>query len=624
MAVPERLGGVRRAWPAAAAAVLTLVTWPVRSLTPGVGLDQSWHIALHLAADQRIAWGPDLVFSYGPLGFLDVPELVVSGLLTSLALTWTALLVFLTSLAIILAARRSFPWPVGVILALVFGCLAFQNQEYIALAAFLWAALAIGGDIPPRSGPLMVAASGVLAAAGVLVKVNSGAVALVVLAVAAWWLRPLRWRALALYASSAAATFLVLWVAVVGSPAYIPSWLRGSLQIAGGFSGAMFADEGDRGWEIPAFIVLVAALAALVWLWGDGRLGRGRSLCLAAIAAVFGFTSFKHGFVRHDFGHSPFTLLCLMVAPVAFAWRGAARASAALALVVAGGLVAARSADSDWSPPFRTLFDPVGHVRDAVDQARLMASGARRDGAIARTRADFAAGLAVPHEMIARIGDGTVHVDPYETSVVFAYGLRWRPVPTLQAYDAVTRDLDGRAAAFVSGAHAPEWIIDQVRARVWSLRRETESPEYQVAVICHYRAVEDNGAWRLLRRTANRCGPARPLASTEVRSAGQTVEVPAPPSPGDLVYARFDAPTPLGWRLRNALYRPARMPTMLVDGQVFARFPLATAAGSFPLRVPATVGFGPDYGIPRAARAIVLADLPRPFRVTFFSVPVAR
>src|SRR5690349_5730933 len=42
-------------------------------LPPGVaqeGLDASWVQALHVAVEQRLAFGTDIVFTYGPLGFV--------------------------------------------------------------------------------------------------------------------------------------------------------------------------------------------------------------------------------------------------------------------------------------------------------------------------------------------------------------------------------------------------------------------------------------------------------------------------------------------------------------------------------------------------------------------------
>ena len=64
------------------ALVVALVTWPVLSLTPGVGLDPSWEVALQMATQRGFDWGTQVIFSYGPLGFLSVPLTMCAELTT--------------------------------------------------------------------------------------------------------------------------------------------------------------------------------------------------------------------------------------------------------------------------------------------------------------------------------------------------------------------------------------------------------------------------------------------------------------------------------------------------------------------------------------------------------------
>lgn len=58
-------------WQRALVAVIAAVIfWPQPSVDPSVGLDPSWQAGLALARIDHIAWGRELVFTYGPLGFL--------------------------------------------------------------------------------------------------------------------------------------------------------------------------------------------------------------------------------------------------------------------------------------------------------------------------------------------------------------------------------------------------------------------------------------------------------------------------------------------------------------------------------------------------------------------------
>ena len=56
-------------------AVTAILTWPVLTLVPTGNLEESWHAGLYLANQQGVHFGSDLAFTYGPLGFLDYPEL---------------------------------------------------------------------------------------------------------------------------------------------------------------------------------------------------------------------------------------------------------------------------------------------------------------------------------------------------------------------------------------------------------------------------------------------------------------------------------------------------------------------------------------------------------------------
>lgn len=38
------------------------------------GLDQSWQFALNHFVHTQFKFGPDLIFTYGPLGFVEVPQ----------------------------------------------------------------------------------------------------------------------------------------------------------------------------------------------------------------------------------------------------------------------------------------------------------------------------------------------------------------------------------------------------------------------------------------------------------------------------------------------------------------------------------------------------------------------
>jgi hypothetical protein len=262
---------------------VAVVTWPVAGVIPVIGIDMSWRIGLAMAARDRMSWGDDLLFTYGPLGFLENPLLVSTPGLV-LALLWTFALQALMALSIILAGNRSFPWPVGVALAFAAGIVGFDNRETLAMIVFLWAAMAIAGDVGPRLGRVLVPVGGAVSALALLDKFNVGVVCILLTALAVPWLAPGRWRALAVASGAFLATFLVMWLALGGSLDEIVPWLRGTAELGSGFSAGMPVEDPSRAWEYPVFAVGVAGLAVGAWLY-SARLSRGRAVCLAVVGA---------------------------------------------------------------------------------------------------------------------------------------------------------------------------------------------------------------------------------------------------------------------------------------------------------------------------------------------------
>ena len=77
---------------AALAALVALVSWPLGSdLDPRLDADGAWEIGLRQALHDGLDYGPDVLFTYGPLGFLHVPLLVYPWS-ARLAFAWWALM----------------------------------------------------------------------------------------------------------------------------------------------------------------------------------------------------------------------------------------------------------------------------------------------------------------------------------------------------------------------------------------------------------------------------------------------------------------------------------------------------------------------------------------------------
>jgi hypothetical protein len=585
-ALPSPPRGVRWALLALAAAAVNVLTWPVATLAPGTGLDPSWQIALHLAAERRMAFGDEIGFTYGPLGFLVVPQLVTSGT-GAVAFAATFLIRTALVLAVLVAARRAFgSLPVGLAVTYALAALVLEIVEMAGLLALLVGLLLVQTPVRGRAGRLVAAGLGAGAGTLLLVKFNVGTLAVLATLTAAVFQAGRRRTGVACWAAGFAGAVAVLWPATGNAPGDLWTWLSWSVSISAGWTGATMLEQpgGGRDWEDPAYLLTALALLALAAVGTRGR-DPARRAAVLGLLAVGLWVTYKHGFVRHD-PHAVFSFAVLATLPVAVLWRGTALRAAALALVVLGTVFTVRSAGLGTAP----VLSPEGKPGRFADQVALLADGGDRRAAIAAAKEAVRAQLGVDPALVAAAGTEGVHVAPHEVSAAWAYGLRWDPVPHFQSFSTWTPALDRVNARHLRGPGAPRYVLREDIARYDGHNPLWESPAENLALICGYRQVRAAGRWELLERTGDRCGPARPAGDTTTR-VGAFTPVPAA-GPGEVVWAEADR-RPGPWeRLRALVYKPERMPEFRLRPDtglgLTARIPAALLGGPLVLRGPVT------------------------------------
>src|ERR1700761_3460714 len=96
--------------------IVALLGWQVGFQTPGPGLDPSWNAGLAMAVDQGLHFGREVVFTYGPLGFLNSRLVWISGLGVARFLYAAGLYLFFC-VGLVWALRRALPTTAAIVLA---------------------------------------------------------------------------------------------------------------------------------------------------------------------------------------------------------------------------------------------------------------------------------------------------------------------------------------------------------------------------------------------------------------------------------------------------------------------------------------------------------------------------
>jgi hypothetical protein len=603
-----------------AAALVTLASWPVvGNLWPRLDLDGSWEIALRQALHDGLDFGPDLVFTYGPLGWLREPLLVYP---------WSARLAFAYGVVVHFALCASLIWGLRralgslLVAALVAVLLAgAMAQEPTLVIGFTGAVALVGGFARGRWTAVLALGLGVLAGIELLSKLSTG-ITLAALGVVAV-LAPAERRRLGAgaFAGGAAGALVLGWLATGQSLGAVDDYLRGSYEIVSGYSEAMYFEDPNAGWEYWAAFVVIGLGYAIVLRASELRPRRTR-LGFLALWTLLAFTTFKAGFVRHDPSHANIFFASLLGGIVAFGWVPARRTTVWLT-----GLLLVTTLFASYRVDPANLIEPFARAGRLVDQARLLADGGATRTAIAEARAGRLPFEQLSPELLAEARRGTVHIEPVESGMAWVQRLRWRPQPVFQTYSAYTSELDQRNAEAIRSPDAADRILreDGVYLDRGNPIRSPliDAPATYRAMLCHYRAGKVVAPWIVLERTSPRCGTPRPLAQTTAK-LGEPARIPPAPDANSVVFVRIDGIGVSGLEhLRTALYRA--LPRAIgFDGNRTFRLPPGTAAGGLVLRVPPQADFPAPYALDQGTETLTLTRaLDRDeVRLRFFAMPI--
>jgi hypothetical protein len=606
----QALGALERAGPGVTLGLgllVALLTWPGRGTNLIGGLDPSWHAALHLAAQRGLHFGSDLVFSYGPLGYLFVPEPYLGR--SSLAALFVGAAVHVSLCTILVrCARRAFP--LGVAFGLAY--LAARVSSWLDVPELtVFIAFAVGVEIiwRGRHSPVpawVIVALGALAGPAALGKINTGVVVVGLGLVASAFAHRPWWRGIGVYVSSASGGALLAWLISGQRIEDVVPFVRHSTDIVLGYSAAMGVRIDVLQGLLFAAGICMAILAAVAIRvteeWPpSARIG------LALLGATLAFAAWKTGFTRWHFQFF-FATALLALFPLMLGRLAAATGSWAFV-----GLLLAFVATSGGNPV--TLLDPVRSFGAARDFVEIAVNRERRAIAVAANHSEMQRAYALSREAQELLEGGTVHTDTVETGVMWVYPhLDWVPYPVFQSFLAYTPDLDALNGAALAAADGPEFLI---RGRAYGTDNRFvwwETPRAILEVLCRYREVHADEIWQILQRGDSGCGLERPIGEVTARP-GQEIAVPRAGA-GELVVARVHGLEPtLGDRVITFLLRGPEWKVTINDTQTFRMVP-AHAGGPLVMSVPASVGYTPPHSFPEAVVSLSFARVDDPDAAT--------
>lgn len=425
---------------------------------PSTELDSSWRMALGKFFVDGRQFGPEVMFTYGPLGWV-MGKTYWGG-------QWASLLAWHAVLSVIFVAilyrlgfqlrgyRRVFFFTYFFLLGLT-----YQDAMHQIMAVYAGIELIQRADKGWRWNTLAWIA---LLAALALVKFTNLVLCLVLVTLAGgleFW-KQRRWTALRVPLLFVLA-FVVGWALCGQNPANLPVYLKSSWEISEGYQDAM-------GFPCPTYqlvIGLVTALLALAYLAVNflTHPDRIRSAALTLAAGAVLYLNWKHGYIRAD-GHQVgfyFVVLAVVVAAPLLLEDSARLAKMKTALLTLMGLLALLGCEFVLPGVTRGA---LGNAQYKVDQNVAFALGKVNPRKIydGRVASEEAAADLIRTKAIVK--NATIDVLGFEQGIVIVNHLNYRPRPVFQSYSAYTPYLARANFDYYASDQAPDYVLFKLQS----------------------------------------------------------------------------------------------------------------------------------------------------------------
>lgn len=457
------------------AAVFCTIFFCRRYFSEGISesIDSGWVWALNRAIHDGLVFGRDLVFTYGPLGFLSTRY-------TGFVGAWPLLMgdVILAAGFFYFVFRHAASSVPGLLVVLA-SVILLRNAYYVqALFSlfFIYTSLLFVAQKQTRPELVFAALYSVML---FFVKVNYGIIVPVFLFAGIGLLIARRaWESITwLIFSAVLFSSAILFIFHVSLPGY----MHYGLSLIAGYEESMFLPMDIHSADYNAMVAFVAvayllALGYIVLLVRKNAFHVGH-VFFVGFFALSVFLAYKNGITRFDGPHVdqfmaffPFLVVSAMVISGGQWPRVALLLPAIMAVVAFLGTCSRDSSAVNVGERLWSLVSVHGYY------GRLLKP----------SETSVPARFILDEEKRRRIATGTVDIIPHELYVAPANQLIYRGRPVCQSYSVYKPDLAALNTAFLLGAHAPERLLISGQVVDEGEYRGFYEPELHAAVTLNY------------------------------------------------------------------------------------------------------------------------------------------
>lgn len=525
-----------------------IVFVPFNPIMPTTGGDPSWMFGMNQATAQRLVFGKDIVFTFGPYNSVytkayhpDTDHLMVFGSLV--------LGIFHVILIFALTKERSVIWQIAFALFLAAGIFSRDVLLYLyplLLSFFVYRSANKGDSEIQMTFEKKFIFLMLFLPFGLLVLIKGSMLILTVgitgFCAVLFWLKGMKKLAVSIIIMPLLAAIFFLVIAkqpITGLWYYFKSMIT----VSGGYSEAMYVD-GPNG-EIILYLIV-----SFIILWLCIRqkdCSKQSRLFLFFSLILLLFTAFKNGFTRHD-SHSLIAAATILM--TGFLLYTIIRHKYLHLVFLLSFFSWIYISYSYVGQNVLNIFRPVPSIyAESLDGLMARLSGNNTLKTRYRERLDE---IRKEQPNIPLL-TGTTDLYSYEQSYLLATGNKWSPRPVIQSYAVYTGRMAEINEKHLTGSKAPDNII--FRLQTIDERQPSLDDGFSWPTIINNYNVGNivAGFMFLKKKRIKNISPAKEKIFHRVCKLGEEVIVS---DTSQVLFAQFDINQTLMGKIVTALYQP--------------------------------------------------------------------
>ena len=547
---------------------------------PATDLDASWRMALGKFFVEGRQFGTEVVFTYGPLGFV-MGKTYWGG-------QWASLIAWQAVQAVVFAAvvywhgyrLAGYSRLFFFVFFFLFG-LSYEDAMHQTIIAFAGFELIRRSNVSWRWSSVALLA---LLATLSLVKFTNMLLGLILVLLAGGLELWIRRRISALRVPALYLTFFLLgWMLCGQHLGNIPAYLHSSWEISQGYQDAM--GTSCPPYQLYLGVTVLLLMVAYVLLNLATHPDRLRSAALTLGTGAYVYLNWKHGFIRadgHQVGFYYAVLTVAVTAPLLLEDAPRFRWAKHLMLTTVV-LLSLFSLESVLNGLVRGI---LGAAQHEVDQNLTFATG------LTHTRRLYDSKLQIEKDALdllktkTTVGRSTIDVLGFEQGVAIFNSFNYQPRPVFQGYSAYTPYLSRLNYDYYASDRAPEYVLFKLQTVDYRLAT-MDDPHVLRLLVQRYTYLFTEQGFTLWKRKPGPFNAAafepKPLRSSTVR-LGQKVEI------ADLsdqnIWVEIEYDFSLLGKLRRFFFKPPVVSLRITDQKGYEsvhRLPRTVARSGFML-----------------------------------------